>query len=137
MAEDVAALALDGVRFPRMDKTGIPLVLTGVEKLRARDVDWTLLSPRVVNLEFLPSGNNQLITAGKSFTAQVKVMNGPQEGLGKVELKIGGRTWTNWVWLHANEERELTFAGLTVAASGQHEVIVGGLKKNVTVGERP
>jgi hypothetical protein len=135
LAEGVAALALDGVRFPRAEEAGAPLVLTGVAKLRVRDVDWTVLRPRATALEFLPSGNGKQITAGKPFTARAKVVNGPQEGLGKIELEIAGRKWTQWVWLRPDEEREVTFAELTVVSPGRHEVTVGSLKRNVMVAE--
>jgi hypothetical protein len=133
VAEEVVKLAFDGLRFPRQSNGHAPLVLTGLEKLQTRDVDWTLLSPRALGIEFLLSGTGNKLMAGKPFSARAKVANGPHSGLAKVVLEIAGNQWTQWVWLEANETRTITFAAVTVANPGSHDVTLGDLKERVTI----
>jgi len=137
VVDDVNALLFDGVRFSKTEPAAVPIVLTGVDKLRTRDVDWIVLAPKATGLEFLPSGKNKRITANQPFSARVKLVNGSQEGPAKIELKMAHRKWTNWVWLRPNEEREVTFADLTVATPGRQKVTVCDLKENMIIEEAP
>jgi hypothetical protein len=131
LAENVGKLTFDGLRFPRTEAAGVPLVLTTVDNLQVHDGNWPTVQPRATGLEVLSSGKP--ITAGQPFSVKAKVANGPVAGLAKVELEIAGRRWTNWLWLQANEERETTFAAVTVSAAGQYEGVVGTVKEKLLV----
>ena len=81
-------LLLMGYAFRGRRKPGPRLSSRGVAKVRVRDVDWTVVSPRATGLEFLSSRNSKPIIANKPFAARAKVMNGPQDGLGKIDWEL-------------------------------------------------
>jgi hypothetical protein len=135
LANGVAKLELNGMRFPTQSHSHPPLLLTDVEKLQTRNVDWMLITPRIQGIEFLPSGTGKKLTAGKPFSARAKIANGPQSGLAKLVLEIAGSKWDQWVWLEADETREITFTSITVAKAGRHGVTLGDLKEYVTIEE--
>jgi hypothetical protein len=132
-ADDVARLELDGIHFPRQAHSHPPLLFTALEKLQTRNVDWTIISPQVQGIEFLPSGSSKKLSAGKPFSVRAKITNGPQSGLAKLVLETAGSEWNQWVWLEANETREITFAAVTVQKPGRHGVVLGNLKEYVTI----
>ena len=74
--------------------------------------------------------------AGGKYTVSVAVENGSEEGLAKVEVTVSEQTTKRWVWLRANEKKEVVFAGLTAPRPGTHTVRVGNLTKSLTVEER-
>jgi hypothetical protein len=135
LAEDVGKLTFDGLRFSRNEPGIAPLVLTAVDKLTTRDVDWPIVSPRVSDLEVQPSAINKPIAAGQPFTVRAKVENGPQEGLAKIELEIASLRCTRWAWLGANERHEMIFTTVTVPTPGTYEATVGTMKQKVIVEE--
>jgi hypothetical protein len=132
IAEDVARLEFDGLRFPRQNARA-PLVLTRIDRLLTRDVDWTVVTPRVLEIEVLPSK----VMAAKPFSVRAKVVNGPQRGLARAVLEIAGSKWTQWIWLEGDETRAITFSALTVGEPGKHDVTLGDRKEQVTIEKEP
>jgi hypothetical protein len=132
LAEEIGTLTLDAVRFPCVDKVA-PFILTDVAKLRTRDADWEVLSPRCVRLQFKPTGETERILVNKPFSAAVTVENGPKAGLGKIELELARKTWTRWEWLEPGQRRQVTFPAVTVTAPGVYHGTAGELMEKVTV----
>jgi hypothetical protein len=71
--------------------------------------------------------------AGGLFAAAVTVEGVQREGLAGVQVTVGGKARTRWVWLRPREHREVVFPGLT-AAPGTCEVRAGDQMKSFTVG---
>jgi hypothetical protein len=74
-----------------------------------------------------------LKVAAKPLSAIATIEGGSQEGLAKVELTIAGRSATRWVWLQANEKKEVAFTGLSTPPAGRHPVQCGQVTREVTV----
>ena len=119
IAEDVGLIDLDMFRTPRDNE--IPLSLSNVRDMRLRDTAIEPVQARCVDLK----------ATAKPLSATATVENGNREGLAKVELSIGAQTISRWVWLKANERKDVTFTNLPSQA-GKRELRCGEIRRELT-----
>ncbi len=116
MADDVERIGMDAVRFPTDSKPR--LAFAGVRDLRLRDTGVELVTAQCVDLN----------ATGDPITIAATVQNGGQEGLTKVHLTVGDQSQTRWVWMQANERKEVVFTGWK-PEPGPHTAQCGDLKR--------
>jgi len=112
------------------------MVLDNVEEIQAHEADVSLVQPRCTHIRLAPEDVSGRFVTGGKYTVSVAVENGSKEGLAKVEVTVSEQTTKRWVWLRANEKKEVLFAGLTAPRPGTHTVRVGNLTKSLTIEER-
>lgn len=117
VADRVGLMQLDALKVPA-DST---LDLKGVADVRMRETTIATTDCRCVDLKL----------SGKPATALATVQGANRSGLARVELDIDGKTETQWVWLNADERKDVTFAGLELPA-GPHTAKCGELSRTLT-----
>jgi hypothetical protein len=118
IGQDVGALKLDGFKLP-MPGAVAPVVFKEVADLELRDTPLEVISAHCVDLK----------VNATPFSVVATIANGGRAGLAKIDMGIADQHANQWVWLGANEKREVTFAGLKQPAAGKYEVRCGDLVK--------
>ena len=93
----------------------------------------SLVRPRCTDVRLISEDVSGRFVTGGKYTVGVAVENGSKEGLAKVEVTVSEQTTKRWVWLRANEKKEVVFRGLTAPGPGTHQVRVGNLSKSLIV----
>jgi len=132
----VRRLTLNGFKFPHSAGAANLMVLDNVEELQVQESDVSLVQPRCTDVRLTPEDVSGRFVTGGKYTVSVAVENGSEEGLAKVEVTVSEQTTTRWVWLRANEKKEVVFRGLTAPGPGTHQVGAGNLSKSLIVEER-
>jgi hypothetical protein len=119
IAQDVGAMKLDGFKLPTAMGAVAPVVFNGVADLELRDTPLEVVSAHCVDLKVnvMP------------FSVVSTVVNGGRAGVAKIDAGLAEQHANQWVWLGANEKREVSFAGLKQPAAGKYEVRCGDLVK--------
>ena len=133
LADGVGQLAFDRCAFSRPAAMTDFMALTNVEEITLRETALPVVTPRIAGLKVMAGAVDGRFVAGRNFSGAVVVTNGASAGLGRIELRIVGRTVARWVWLEANARREILFHGLVAKSPGEIEVACGGLTERVRV----
>jgi hypothetical protein len=64
---------------------------------------------------------------------RASVENGGEEGLAKVEMSVGEKKETRWVWMKAGEKQDVVFSGLGEMGAGRYEIRCGEARGEVVV----
>jgi hypothetical protein len=107
------------------------MVLTNVNDVVLRGTDIALASPRCTAVRLMANAAEGRLAASQSFTAMSTVENGTNAGLARIDLRVGSETKTQWVWLGANERREIPFTGLMARSAGELEISCGNVTERV------
>ncbi len=131
--KDIDNLELDGFHAERAEG-GDPSVMLehGAHLMIDRKMP-SVAKLRIVALDL----NAPRIIVGEPFQTTATVQNSGLEGLGDVQLQLGGETLTRRVWLSAGETAKAPFADLVVNKVGQQQAQAGQYTKNFTVYPKP
>jgi hypothetical protein len=129
----VECLLLDDFKFPRLPEAPELMILNDTNIVQLRDANFTIIKPRCTELNLIANKTDGRITAGKPFQANITVENGNHEGLAKIELAVGGQNNVRWLWLRADEKKDILFKNLTVLNEGTHEVRCGNVSQSLQV----
>jgi hypothetical protein len=133
IGDDIGRLDLSGFRCSRPAAARALMVLNDVRQVGLHETDLPVVKPRGRALSFLGETEGAPLRAGRLCSARVQVENGDREGLTEIELQMDGHKETRWVWLRANERKEVLFQGLTAPAAGTHTVLCAGLEQKVEI----
>ncbi len=136
LCDDVRRLTLDGFKFPHSAEAASLMVLNNVKELEVKEADVSLGQPRCTDIKLTPEDDSGRFVTGGKYTVSVTVENDNEEGPAKIEVTVGEQVTTRWVWLRANEKKEVVFAGLTAPRPGTHTVRAGDITKSLTVEEQ-
>jgi hypothetical protein len=129
----VDRLTLEDFQFPLLADVSEAMVLNETRHVRLHNVDFPIIKPHCIEFKLLADDTTGRITAGKPYYAKVKVENGKQEGLAKIELTVAGQKTIRWLWLRAGEKKEVLFKDLTAPDAGNYEVRCGDMTQNLHV----
>jgi len=118
IAQDVGVLKFDGFKIPTPGAAP-PLVLNSVADLELRDTPLDVVAAHCTDLKV-----NAI-----PFSIVASVVNEGRAGVAKIDVGLADQHASQWVWLGANEKREIVFAGLKSPAPGKYEVRCGDLVK--------
>jgi len=133
ICEGVGRLTLDSFKFRRSAGAADLLVLDNVGQIQVQEADVSLVQPQYKDVKLTSEDVSGRFVTGGKYTVSVKVENGGKEGLARVEVTAAEKTTTNWVWLRADEKKEVVFRGLTAPGPGTYEVRVGNLSKSLII----
>jgi hypothetical protein len=119
IAEDVATLALDGLRLAKQAGQP-PVVLENVAHVSVRDAEMGVVPSRCLDLVVQPV----------PFSVTARVQGGPIGGLAKIDLAVGEKTVTRWIWLAADEKKDVPFSGIQPPGPGVRELRCGQVTRN-------
>jgi hypothetical protein len=114
--QDVGKLELDGLKLPG---AAAPVVFNGVADLEMKDISLEVATAHCVDLK----------VNATPFSVAASIVNQGRAGLAKVDVGIAEQHATQWVWLGANEKREIAFTNLKAPPAGEYEVRCGDLVK--------
>ena len=129
----VDRLTLEDFKFPLSADSPEAMVLNETGHVLLHNVDFPVIEPRCVELKVVADETIGRITAGKPYYANVKVENGKQEGLAKIELSVAEYKTIRWLWLRPDEKKELAFNELIAPDAGNYEARCGDMTKNLRV----
>ena len=132
-ADRVDRVMLDDFRFDRAAAKPDPFRFTDVAHIQWRGTDLIRIEPRVIELKAISEAADGRLTINRAFNAIVTVEGGDREGLGLVELELERQKLTRWVWLVANEKKEIGFSGLVLSTTRPCELRCQGLSRRVQV----
>jgi Pectate lyase superfamily protein len=130
--DTVENLVLDGLEAENPSEGNPPLELARIKRLRG-----TVLVPAYKALDFVPESGNSAPIAGQAFKATVQVQGSNQDGLYRVDLRLGTKSYSQWAWLRAGESKEIAFANVVSMEPGEQRLEAGQLIRTVTVQPRP
>ena len=129
----VDRLTLEDFKFPLLPDVPEAMVLNDTRDVRLHNVDFPIIEPRCTELKLLADETIGRIAAGKPYCSNVKIENGNQEGLAKIELTVAGQKTTRWLWIRTSEKKEVLFKDLTAPDAGNYEVRCGDISENLRV----
>jgi polygalacturonase len=129
----VDRLTLEDFKFPLPPEVPEAMVLNDTKHVRLHNVDFTTINPRCTELKLVTDDTVGKIRSGKPFLANLVVENGKQEGLAKIELAVAEQKITRWLWLQADEKKEVLFKELTAPDAGTYQVRCGDMAQNLQV----
>lgn len=129
----VERLALDGVRVSGCRGGTDPIAFEGVGRVELGEGGVSAAEPEYVALEAEAEQGVGEGAAGRALSAKVTV-RGRARGVADVELGVGGRARSRWVWLEPGREKTVVFGRIEVPADGPLELRAGGLVKVVSPG---
>jgi hypothetical protein len=133
--EDVELLTLEDFKFPlsAQSQESEAFSLDDVMHVRLRGMNFSTVEPRCIELKLITDDAEGCYKAGKSFSSIATIENGKQKGLAKIELVAAGKKTIRWIWLQADQKKEIVFKGLSVPNAGTHEVRCGNITKRLHV----
>ena len=129
----VDRLTLEDFKFPLLADVPEAMVLNDTKHVRLNKVDFPLIKPHCTDLKLLADETVGRIATGKPYCAKVKIENGKQEGLAKIELVAVGQKTSRWIWLRSGEKKEVLFEDLIAPDAGNYEVRCGETSQNLRV----
>jgi hypothetical protein len=102
---------LDGLKLPA-DATTAPVLFNGVADLEMRDTPLEVAAAHCVELK----------VNATPFSVAATIVNQGRAGLAKIDVAIAEQHASQWVWLGANEKREIMFTNLKLPPAGKYEV---------------
>ncbi len=133
--DGVERLSLDGFKFSRVADAPDALELNDVSDVQLRDSDVSIVVPRIAALRLIAEDSTGRFIFGKPYSVIVTAENGNREGLAEIEVVAAGQKLTRWVWLRANERKEVVLKGLAAPGAGTHQVQAGTLSRSLIVEE--
>jgi len=109
--QDVGKLRLDGLKLPAVATTS-PVLFNGVADVELRDTPLEMATAHCMDLK----------VNAMPFSVAATIVNQGRAGLAKIDVAIAEQHATQWVWLAANEKREVVFANLKTPPAGEYEV---------------
>jgi hypothetical protein len=129
----VDRLTLEDFKFPLLPEAPEAMILNDTMNVQLHNVDFPFIEPNCTELTLLTDETAGRLIAGKPYSANVKVENGKQEGLAKIELSVAGHKNIRWLWLLAGEKKEVLFKDLIAPDAGNYKVRYGDMTQNLRV----
>jgi hypothetical protein len=127
MFKSVDQITAGELRFTRFKEVPEPMVLHRVWSVRLGDDGVPTVQLHYGGLKPLPSESAGGFVTGEVYGARVKVDSGNLEGLAEVKVTDSGKTWSTWVWLCPNQEKEVVLDCGLAPAPGKYQMQAGNL----------
>jgi len=134
ICEDLERLTLDNLRFPRPAGAADLLLMKNVRRVQVERSSTGTVRPILDDVQLVSGDPSGRFLTGKPFTIRVAAHEGDgREGLAGVDLTVGNKTTSRWVWFRPGGKREVLFKVLKAPAPGTHLVKVGDLTRELVV----
>lgn len=131
--DGVERLVLDDFKYPWTADVPEVFRLNDVAQVQCHGTDLVLLEPPCTDLKIVATETDKRLMAGRPYSVSVTVENGEQQGPAQIKLEVAGQKITRWVWLRAQEKKEVLIKGLTLPAAGTYTLRCGSVTQNLQV----
>jgi hypothetical protein len=136
VCDDVDGLVLNNFRLQTTKDTDTPVIFRDTRDLLVYNCPQL---PSVKQICTKIRAMQKQISVDEKFLIAAQVLS-KQDGLSTIEMMLSGREKPlaqQYLWLNANEPKEVLFKDVTVNKAGRQKINIAGSKKNVGVTIKP